>query len=132
MEAGPIKIFGVPAFVFVLAYIAIFIWICAARPAFGFIIVAAPKVGNATCFAEQSLSGGWPVCFGPNLDCSTDNLFRFIWLGLNGTLRRDRRLRRLYDGVAEPRAVSLNDGIYRVTYLTPELLVALENDPDQR
>jgi hypothetical protein len=32
----------------------------------------------------------------------------------------------------EPRAVSLNEGVYRVTYLTPELLAALKNQSDQR
>ncbi len=43
MEAGPIKIFGVPAFVFRAAYIAIFIWILRRTPSFRILYRRSPE-----------------------------------------------------------------------------------------
>jgi hypothetical protein len=133
MQAGPVKIFGVPAFVFVLAHIAIFIIILRRTPSFRIYYRRSPE-GRRRHLVRRtipSLAAGMLI-LGPAL-IVLPQLFAasFGWgiVTLSAAIMAFAGFMML---LPEPRAVSLNEGVYRVTYLTPELLAALKNQSDQR
>lgn len=133
MQAGSVKIFGVPAFVFVLAYIVIFIWILRRTPSFRIYYRRSPEGRQRHLFRRTipSLAAGL-FALGPTLIVlPTIFSVSFGW-GLTALCVAIVAFAGFMMALPEPRAVSLNDGVYRVTYLTPELLVALENTRNQR
>lgn len=133
MQAGPVKIFGVPAFVFVLAYIAIFIVILRRTPSVRIYYRRSPEGRRRHLIRRTipSLVAGMLV-LGPTL-IVLPQLFAvsFGWgvLTLCAAIVAFAGFMML---LPEPRAVSLNNGVYCVTYLAPELLAALKNVSDQR
>lgn len=131
MQAGPVKIFGVPAFVFVLAYIAIFIIFLRRTSSFRIYYRRSPEGRRRHMFRRTipSLTAGLLV-LGPAL-IILPKLFpvSFAW-GLITLCATIMALAGFMMLLPEPRAVSLNNGIYRVTCLAPELLAALKNDSD--
>jgi len=133
MQAGPVKIFGVPAFVFVLAYVAIFILILRRTPSFR-IYYRRSREGRQRHLLRKtipSLAAGMLV-LGPTL-IILPQLFAvsFGW-GLTILCVAIAAFAGFMMLLPEPRAVSLGNGVYRVTYLAPELLAALKNFSDQR
>ena len=133
MQAGPVKILGVPAFVFVLAYIAIFIVILRRTPSFRIYYRRSREGRRRHLFRRTipSLAAGMLV-LGPTL-IILPRLFAasFGW-GLMTLCAAIVSFAGFLMLLPEPRAVSLNNGIFRVTHLAPELLAALKNFADER
>lgn len=133
MQAGPVKIFGVPAFVFVLAYIAIFILILRRTPSFRIYYRRSREGRRRHLFRRTipSLAAGMLV-LGPTL-IVLPQLFAvsFGW-GLTVLCVSIAAFAGFMMLLPEPRAVSLNNGVFRVTYMAPELLAALKNFADER
>ena len=133
MQAGPVKIFGVPAFVFVLAYIAIFIIVLRRTPSFRIYYRRSREGRRRHLFRRTipSLAAGMLV-LGPTL-IVLPKLFAvsFGW-GVITLCAAIVILAGFMMLLPEPRAVSLDNGVYRVTHLTPELLAALRNFADER
>lgn len=132
MQAGPVQIFGVPAFVFVLAYIAIFIIILRRTPSFR-IYYRHSREGRQRRLFRRTIpsTAAGILVLGPAL-IILPQLFAvsFGW-GLITLCAAIAALAGFMMLLPEPRAVSLKDGVYRLTYLAPELLAALRNVADQ-
>jgi hypothetical protein len=132
MQTGSVKIFGIPSFVIVLAYIAIFILILRRTPSFRIYYRRCPEGRRRHMFRRTipSLVAGMLV-LGPTL-IVLPQLFAvsFGW-GVITLCAAILALAGFMMLLPEPRAVSLNNGVYRVTYLAPELLAALKNISDQ-
>ena len=133
MQAGPVKIFGVPAFVFVLAYIAIFIIFLRRTSSFRIYYRRSPEGRRRHLFRRTipKTSAGI-LLLGPTL-IVLPKLFAvsFGW-GLIALCAAIVAVAGFIILLPEPRAVSLKNGVYRVTHLAPELLAALKNTQDQR
>ncbi len=133
MQTGSVKIFGIPSFVIVLAYIAIFILILRRTPSFRIYYRRCPEGRRRHMFRRTipSLAAGMLV-LGPTL-IVLPQLFAasFGWglMTLCATIMAFAGFMML---LPEPRAVSLNNGVFRVTHLAPELLAGLRNFADER
>ncbi len=133
MQAGPVKIFGVPAFVFVLAHIAIFIIILRRTSSFRINYRRSPE-GRRRHLVRRtipSLAAGMLI-LGPTLIVLPQLFAASFGWGIVTLCAAIMAFAGFMMLLPEPRAVSLNEGVYRVTYLTPELLAALKNQSDQR
>ena len=133
MQTGSVKIFGIPSFVFVLAYIAIFIIILRRTPSFRIYYRRSREGRRHHLFRRTipSLAVGIFV-LGPTL-IFLPQLFAasFGW-GLMTVCSEILAFAGFMMLLPEPRAVSLNNGVFRVTHLAPELLAALRIFADER
>ncbi|MFO1000159.1 MAG: hypothetical protein U0936_07470 [Planctomycetaceae bacterium] len=133
MQAGPVKIFGVPAFVFVLAHAAIFIIILRRTPSFRFYYRRSREGRRRHLFRRTipSLAAGMLV-LGPTLIVLPQLFAASFGWGIMTVCAAIVAFAGFMMLLPEPRAVSLNNGVYRVTYLAPELLATLRNVSAQR
>lgn len=132
MQAGPVKIFGVPAFVYGLAYIAIFIIVLRRTPSFRIYYRRSPEGRRRHMFRRTiPTTAAGILVLGPTLIVLPQLFAVSLAWGLIALCAAIVALAGFMMLLPEPRAVSLKNGVYRVTYLAPELLAALKNFSEQ-
>ena len=132
MQAGSVKVFGVPAFVFVLAYLGIFIMILRRTPSFHVYYRRSREGRRRHLFrsAIPSLAAGL-LALGPTLlvlPVLIEVSFGYGMIALTTAIVAFAGFMMM---LPEPRAVSLENGVFRVTHLAPELLAALRKFADE-
>lgn len=126
-QLGSVKVYGIPSFVFLWAFVGIFIIILRRTPGFRINYRLSPEGRRRRmfrrtipCLAVGMLALGptafilphlFSVSFGWGLIVLCTAIAAFVGFMML---------------LPAPRAVSLNNGVYRVTYLSPELLDALK------
>ena len=132
MQTGSVKIFGIPSFMFVLAYIAIFIIILRRTPSFRICYRRSREGRRGHMFRRTipSLAVGIFV-LAPTLIVLPQLFAASFGWGLITVCAAIVAFAGFMMLLPEPRAVSLNNGVFRVTHLAPELLAALRNFADE-
>ena len=122
MQTASVKIFGVPSFVFVLAYIAI-------------IIIIIRRTPSLRIYYRRSREGRRRHMFRRTIPSLAVGIFvlapTLIGWGLMTICAAIVAFAGFMMLLPEPRVVSLNNGVFRVTHLAPELLAALRNLADE-
>jgi hypothetical protein len=133
MQTGSVKIFGVPSFVFVLAYVGIFIIVLRRTPSFRIYYRRSREGRRHHLFRRTipSLAAGMLI-LGPTLIVLPQLFAASFGWGLMTLCVAIVTFAGFMMLLPEPRAVSLNNGVFRVTHLAPELLAALKNFADER
>lgn len=125
-QLGSVKVYGIPSFVFLWAYVGIFIIILRRTPGFRINYRLSPEGRRRQmlrrtipCLAAGMLALGPTAFILPHLFTLS-----FGW-GLIVLCTAIAAFAGFMMLLPAPRAVSLNNGVYLVTYLAPELLHAL-------
>lgn len=132
MQAGTVKVFGVPSFVFVLAYVAVFIIILRRTPGFR-IYYRRSREGQRRYLLRRKLPQVAVGIFilGPALIILPQLFAASTGLGLVALFSVIVAFAGFMMLLPEPRAISMANGVFRVTFLSPDLLAALKNSADQ-
>lgn len=125
-QLGAVKISGVPSFVFLWAFVGIFIFVLRRTPSFRINYCLSPEGRRRRMFRRTipCLAAGLFVA-GPTAIVLPQIFAASMSRGLIATCISIMAIAGFMMLLPEPRAVSSSDGVYRVTYLSPELLAAL-------